>query len=353
MLQRRQKLALYMEGATAAFTGKLGSGVLRYSPNPVACVIDSEFAGRDAAEVTGIPRPCPIVATVADARALGAEVFVLGIAPPGGLIPASWDPVIQEAVESGMSVVNGLHDLLGPRFPDLREGQWIWDIRIEPEGLKPATGAARDLPARRLLMVGTDMGIGKMTAGLEIHRAALDRGIRSEFVATGQIGILLTGAGVPLDAVRVDFAGGAIEREMMRYPQAELIIVEGQGSLLHPGSTATLPLLRGSMATDLVLCHKAGMTHLQRVPSIGIPGLRELCTLYEDLGEACGTFPRPFTAGVALNTSHLDEEEAWAACVEVTLNTGLPCTDPVRFGAGDLLDALNLERRSDGANPEA
>lgn len=340
MLQRSQALALYMEGATTDFAGKLGFGVLRYSPNPVACVIDSHQAGRDAAEVTGIPRNCPIVATIEEASALGAEVFVLGIAPPGGLIPAEWHPVIAEAVGRGMSVVNGLHDRLGPRFPELAEGQWIWDIRIEPEGLRPATGAARALRARRLLMVGTDMGIGKMTAGLEIQKAAQARGMNAEFVATGQIGILLTGAGVPLDAVRVDFAGGSIEREMMKYPEADLIIVEGQGSLLHPGSTATLPLLRGSMATHLVLCHKAGMKNLQRVPEIKIPPLRELCDLYEDLGEACSTFPRPVTAAIALNTAHLSDEEAWAACADVSLDTGLPCTDPVRFGADDLVAAV-------------
>jgi uncharacterized NAD-dependent epimerase/dehydratase family protein len=330
-----------MEGAIGEFTGKLGYGVLRYSPNEVACVLDSRFAGKRLQEVTDSPRDCTVHSTIDEAIAAGANVLVLGIAPPGGLIPSSWWPVIDEAVAKGMSVVNGLHDLLGPRYSNLKSDQWIWDIRIEPEGLAPATGSARTLPANRLLMVGTDMGIGKMTAGLEILTSARAKGIRTEFVATGQIGILLLGSGVPLDAVRVDFAGGSIEREMMRYPEAELIIVEGQGSLLHPGSTATLPLIRGSMATHLILCHKAGMTHLQRVPEISIPPLLDLIRLYEDLGESCGTFPRPQTVAVALNTSGMaSDSEATAACASISEETGLPCSDPVRFGGGLFVESL-------------
>lgn len=340
MLKPDKPLALYMEGALGDFTGKLGYGVLRYSPNPVACVIDSRFAGRKLSEVLPEYRDAPIVGTLEEARALGAEAFVLGIAPPGGLIPSEWWPAIDRAVELGLDVINGLHDLVAPRYPTLAPGQWIWDIRVEPQGLSPARGRARDLRARRLLMVGTDMGIGKMTAGLEIVRSARKMGIRAEFVATGQIGILLTGSGVPLDAVRVDFAGGAIEREMLRYPEAELIVVEGQGSLVHPGSTSPLPLTRGSMPTHLVLCHKAGMTHLQRVPEVAVPNLRDLLELHQDLAEACGSFPRPVAAGVALNTSHLNESEAKEQMVRAGAEAGTVCTDPVRFDVSILVDSV-------------
>jgi uncharacterized NAD-dependent epimerase/dehydratase family protein len=239
-----------------------------------------------------------------------------------------------------MSLVNGLHDLLGPRYSNLRPGQWIWDIRVEPPGIGVATGRARDLPNRRLLMIGTDMAIGKMTAGLEIFRAARERGINAEFIATGQIGITITGRGVPLDAVRLDYACGAIEREVMSVADAELIIVEGQGALVHPGSTANLPLLRGSMPTHLVLCHRAGMQHLQKLPEISIPPLREYLDLYQDLAEVCGRFPRPRVAGVAVNTSHLNEEDAWREVDMLGDQLGLAVTDPVRFGPEKLLDSL-------------
>ena len=184
-LEPRHRLALYMEGAFENGTGKMGLGVLRYSSNPIACVIDSRHAGEDLAALTGIPCSVPIVASVPEAIALGADVFVLGIAPPGGLIPAQWIPALDQAVAGGLSLLNGLHDLVGPRYPSLGPGQWIWDVRIEPPGLVPGTGAARTLANTRILTIGTDMAIGKMTAGLELYRALLNAGQTAAFVATG------------------------------------------------------------------------------------------------------------------------------------------------------------------------
>jgi len=341
MLRRDQNLAIYMEGSVRGYGGKMGFGILRYSPNRTVCVIDSETAGADMKEVAGMPRSCPIVASVEEAFALGADVFVLGIAPPGGLIPSAWYEVIDRAVELGMSVINGLHDLLGPKYEGLHPGQWIWDIRIEPAGLKPGTGLAASLGNRRALLIGTDMAVGKMTAGLEIYRTARERGVLAEFVATGQIGITITGAGVPLDAVRVDFSTGAIEQEVMRHRDAELVIIEGQGSLNHPGSTATLPLLRGSMPTHLILCHRAGQTSLTTLPNVPIAPLGDLIRLYEELASVHGLFPRPATVGVALNTAHVEsDEEALSACRELEQELGLPCVDPVRHGTARLVDRL-------------
>jgi uncharacterized NAD-dependent epimerase/dehydratase family protein len=340
MLRPDQKLAIYLEGAIADQTGKMGITVLRFSPNPVTCVIDSQHAGMDSAEATRVPRSCPVVATVDEAAALGAEALVLGIAPVGGHIPEDWYPPIDRAYELGLSLINGLHDMLGPRYQNPRPGQFVWDIRREPEGLGVATGKARFLDNRRALMIGTDMSVGKMTAGLEIYAEAQRRGVNAAFVATGQSGITIVGSGVPLDAVRVDYAAGAIEREVLRWADRDLVIVEGQGSLGHPGSTANLPLLRGAMPTHLVLCARAGQTSLWRLPEVPIPPLVQLTRLYEEVAEACGLFPRPRTAAICLNTWHMGDEEAadWVRRVEE--DTGLPTTDPVRFGAGRALDAI-------------
>ena len=348
MLKRDQPLALYMQGYVGEIAGKMGYGILRYSPNPIACIVDSITAGQSIAQITGIAREVPIVATLEEAKSLGAEVLVLGVAPPGGLIPPDWYPFIDEALALGFSIVNGLHDRLGPRYDghdkactSPRPSQWIWDVRVEPPGLTVGTAAASKLYNKRLLMIGTDMAIGKMTAGLEIVKAARTAGIKTEFVATGQIGIVVWGSGVPLDAIRLDFAGGAIESEVMAAKEAELIVIEGQGSLIHPASSANLPLLRGSCPTHLILCHRAGQETLRRIPEIKIPPLRDYIRMYEDLAEACGTFARPNTVAVSLNTAHLaSDEEAQTACRQITGETGLPCTDPVRFGATKLLTAL-------------
>ncbi|MFI5385204.1 MAG: DUF1611 domain-containing protein [Fimbriimonadales bacterium] len=339
-LRRSQPLAIYMEGAADKDIGKMGFGVLRYSPNPVCCVIDSEWAGRDIAESGRSPRSAPVVANIAEAMQKGAEVLVLGIAPPGGLIPPEWLAIMDEAIAGGLCLVNGLHDLLAPRYSKLKPGQWIWDVRVEPPGLGTASGLAGKLSNKRVLMLGTDMAIGKMTAGLELQRGLMDQGIKAEFVATGQIGITVTGAGIPLDAIRVDFAAGAVEREVLKYADAEVVIIEGQGSYIHPASTSPLPLTRGSCPTHLILCHRAGQTALKRHPEIAIPPLRAFIKLCEDVAEVCGTYPRPKTIGVALNTSHLDESEALRSVKATEDEIGLPCTDPVRFGVQPLIIAL-------------
>ena len=341
MLKPHQRLAIFMSGYLGERHGKMGYGVLRFSPNPVVCVIDPRHAGKTVCDVIEMPRNAPVVATVAEAAALGAEALVLGVAPSGGLLPESWLAQLDEAVALGLSVVNGLHNVLADRYPSLRPGQFIWDIRREPSGLGVGTGQARLLPNRRILMVGTDMACGKMTAGILLVQGARQRGVRADFVATGQIGITVWGSGVPLDAVKIDYACGAVEKAVLAVADNDLIVIEGQGSILHPGSSATLPLLRGSCPTHLVLCHRAGAETLGKPDWVRIPPLDRVARLYEDVAQAGGALPSATTLGVALNTELLDEMQARAAVAEAQHLTGLPATDTVRFGVGPLLDALD------------
>jgi uncharacterized NAD-dependent epimerase/dehydratase family protein len=331
MISSRARLALYAQNAFDGPFAKMAYGVLRYSPNDVVAVIDAHLAGRDAGEF-GPWRSAPIVASVEEARELGADTLVLGIAPLGGVIPPDWYRDLDAAAAAGMGIVNGLHDKLAPRYP----GVDVWDIRTEPEGLVPGTGAARHLRNRRVLTVGTDMAVGKMTSSLEIWRAIPE----AKFVATGQIGMTITGAGIPLDAIRLDFAAGAVEREVMRYAEAPMVLVEGQGSIVHPASTATLPLIRGTVPTHLVICARAGQSHLRSVTDIGIPDLAALAALYQSIASAIGTYPTPVVAGVALNTVHLSDDEAREACDAIERATGFPTVDPVRHGADRLADAI-------------
>jgi uncharacterized NAD-dependent epimerase/dehydratase family protein len=167
------------------------------------------------------------------------------------------------------------------------------------------------------------------------------RGWRSKFLATGQTGLMLEGDGVALDAVRVDFAAGAVEQLVMRFGKHyDILQIEGQGSLLHPGSTATLPLIRGSQPTHLVLVHQAGQTHNRNNPHVPIPPLPEVIRLYEMVASAGGAFAKVPVVGIALNTRDLDESGARDAIAQTIAETGLSCTDPVRFGGGVLLDAV-------------
>jgi uncharacterized NAD-dependent epimerase/dehydratase family protein len=322
----------------------MGLGLLRYSEAQIVAVIDRERAGQDLPAITGIPRAAPIVATVEEAAQLGADMLVIGVAPAGGVLPPEWSVELQEALRAGMSLVNGLHAPLAtdPQFaPLLHPGRFIWDVRREPEGLQNGMGRAAQLSCRRVLTVGTDMAIGKMTATIEMERAARARGLRARFLASGQIGICIAGEGVALDAVRVDFASGAVEALTLRHgADHDMLLIEGQGSILHPASTAWLPLIRGSCPTHLILTHRAGQESIARAPELKIPPLREVAALYEAVCAAGGIFSPARVAGIALNTQHLNEAEAREAVARTADETGLPTTDVVRYGADALVDAV-------------
>lgn len=333
-----------MHNSLVAGWGKMGTGLLRYSEAEITAVIDREYAGKDLRTVTGIDRSAPIVATVAEAAALGADTLVPGVATPNGVLPEDWWPEVREALSAGMSLVNGLHAPLAdlPHLTSLlRPGRFIWDVRREPANLQNGLGRAASLPSKRILTVGTDMAIGKMTASIELDRAARKRGLRSRFLASGQIGICIAGEGVALDAVRVDFATGAIEAMMMQYGyDHDMLFLEGQGSMLHPASTAWLALMRGGCPTELILVHRAGQESIARAPHIKIPSLKQVAQLYEDVSSVCGSIPTARVAGIALNCYGLSESEAHSAVDAAHEETGLPTTDVVRFGCEGLLDSI-------------
>jgi len=188
--------------------------------------------------------------------------------------------------------------------------------------------------------VGSDCAIGKMTVALELDAAARRRGIASEFVPTGQTGIAIAGWGIAVDAVVSDFVAGAAERLVLEGVSrgGELLFVEGQGSVLHPAySGVTLGLIHGSAPNAYVLCHVAGQELVDDNPKFAMPTLRELIDLHERLS----LLARPATVrAIALNTRHLDDDEAQAAVAAAEGETGLPADDPVRFGAAKLMDAL-------------
>jgi uncharacterized NAD-dependent epimerase/dehydratase family protein len=355
MLNADDPVVLLQHHGLTDMGGKTGLALLRYRPGPVVAVIDPAQAGASLRDLTGIPRDVPVCASMAEALPLlpaGQQgVAVVGLAPAGGRLPPQLQADLAAALAAGLSLASGLHTRLGddPTLAALLQpGRWIWDLRREPPDL--VVGAARTaaLPARRLLAVGSDMSVGKMSACLELQAAAVRRGIDARFVGTGQAGILISGRGVALDAVRVDYAAGAVEQAVLAAaegagPQTWLL-VEGQGSLAHPGSTATLPLLRGSQPTDLLMVHRAGQRMIRNQPHVPIPPLEELITAVEAIAAmgrpADAPQPPPRVRAVALNTAGLMVEEAAAAVAAITEATGLACADPVREGGERLLEAL-------------
>ena len=316
--------------------GKTMRGIVRYRRDEVVAILDSQRAGEEYDAV-------PIVGSVTDALAYEPDTALVGVAVAGGRLGPEWRALLRDAISAGLDVEAGMHEFLADN-PELsllahERGVELRDTRRPPDGLSVPTGANLELDAAVVLTVGSDCAVGKKTMALELDREARSRGIRSVFVPTGQTGIMIAGWGIAVDAVVADFLAGAAERLVVEGARrGDLLWVEGQGALLHPQfSGVTLGLYHGSAPHALVLCHVAGQTELEGCPGHALPPLPELVRLYE----AVSLPARPATvAAVALNTSLLDEESGRAAIADAERETGLVADDPVRFGAGQLVDAI-------------
>jgi uncharacterized NAD-dependent epimerase/dehydratase family protein len=317
--------------------GKTLRGVLRYRRESVVAILDTTHAGET---MDGVP----IVASIDEALPLDPDTALVGVATQGGRFPGDWQDLLRSCVEAGLHLENGLHvrlyDVPGLARLAHERGVELRDLREPPADLSTATGANLDVDATIVLTVGSDCAIGKMTATCELDLEARRRGLRSVFVPTGQTGIAIAGWGISVDAVVSDFLAGAAERLVVEAgSRGDLLWVEGQGAILHPiYSGVTVGLIHGSAPHLYVLCHEAGRTEVEGDPTHSpIPSLPELVDLHERMSLKL----RPAkVVCIALNTSFLGEEDARAAVAAAEAETGLPADDPVRFGAGKLLEAV-------------
>jgi len=322
--------------------GKTLRGVMRYRRESVAAILDTQRAGETDDGV-------PIVATVDEAMQHGPNTALVGVVTQGGHFPGDWQELLKSCVAHGLDLENGLHVRLHdiPGLPDLarEHGVALRDLREPPPDLSTATGENLGVDATIVLTVGSDCAIGKMTATCELDLEARKRGLRSVFVPTGQTGIAIAGWGIAVDAVVSDFLAGAAERLVVEgAKRGDLLWVEGQGAILHPiYSGVTVGLIHGSAPHLYVLCHEAGRTVTEGDPTESpLPSLRELI----DLHERMSLKRRPAkVVAISLNTFAESEEDARAAIAAAEAETGLPADDPVRFGAGKLLEAV-LNARS-------
>ncbi len=337
------RLILYARDEFGGGHSKTAEGVIRFGPSKVVAVVDRQHAGKTAAEVVGVGDDIPIVATVEEAAKLGADAMLLGCAFVGGRMPEVWREDILIALNSGIDVINGLHDFLADDSEFVaaakKNGRKLIDLR-KPSDTKPiASGKAAHVDALTVLTVGSDCSVGKMTAAIELDREATKRGYKSGFVATGQTGIMIAGRGIAIDRIIGDFMAGAIEELVVESaPNLDMLFIEGQGSVYHPGySGVTMSLIHGSAPQALVLCHKATITTIGNEGDFPIPTLSQLVQSYELIA----SFVRKAkVVGICINTYGLPEAEARAIVDQARKSTGLPATDPVRFGVGEILDAL-------------
>lgn len=337
-----RRLVILAEGRFSLFESKTAACVIRYLPQDVVAVIDSTRAGRKAEDVIGLGGDIPIVSSLAESLALSPDTLLIGIAPRGGGLPEEWRPTITAAISSGLDVVSGLHFLISEdeEFASLarKKGVKVTDLRKVPDDIGISTCRAGDAQGHVILTVGSDCNVGKMTASMEFVSEARRRGIDAEMIATGQTGIFLTGRGLAVDRAIADYISGVMERLVLDYDApGRWLVVEGQGSLTHPAySGVALGMLHGAMPDCMVLCHEASRTKVSGY-EIGLPRLSDLIDLHERLA---AYLKESKVAAVSLNCHDLSEDAMERACADVLRETGLPAADPIRQGAGALVEAV-------------
>lgn len=333
------------EGAFGPLSSKTANGCIRFTPEQVVGVLDSTQAGKTVEEVLGFGGAIPVVASVAAGMTMRPNVLLIGIAPVGGILPESWRPILLAALDAGLHIWSGLHVFIGddPEFAEHAHalGLQIVDVRRPPANLPVSAGRVRDIGdhATVVLTVGSDCNIGKMTTQLALRAALVERGFAVAFVGTGQTGIFIDGKGIAVDAVVADFIGGAAEQMVVEAAKhADIVLVEGQGSLIHPGySGVTLGLLHGSLPHALVLCTQPTRTTIRNNTWVKIPSLKSLIALHDSV---TAPLRHARTIAIAMNTSDMDESAARNAIESAMAETRLPVTDPVRFDPAPIAKAI-------------
>ena len=280
--------------------------------------------------------------TLLEAKEAGAKTLVIGVANRGGVISKDWKKVLVTALEEGFDLASGLHNLLRDE-PDLVAvakacGRELHDVRIPEIDYPIANGKKRK--GKRVLAVGTDCSVGKMYTALCMDAEMKKRGMKSTFRATGQTGILITGDGVPLDAVIADFMAGSVEYLTPDNDDDHWDHIEGQGSLFHVSfSGVTMALIHGGQPDALILAHEPTRAHMRGLPEYQQPSLTALRDTALNLARVAN--PACQVVGISVNTQHMPDDEARAYLASLETEMGLPATDPFRYGAGKLVDALD------------
>jgi len=343
----KRRIVILAEGKFTPLEAKTASGLIRYKPEEVVAVIDSTREGKTVQEILGFGGDIPVVKDVLSSLSYNPDTLLLGIAPRGGGLPEELRKQVLSAVENGLNIINGLHDKLSEdpelatlaNFRDVK----IWDIREAKGYNKVAECKPGKIADKVVLTVGTDCKTGKMITSIEMAKEAKNFDWNPCFVATGQSGIIISGEGVPIDSVPGDFMAGALEDFLIQKSKSyDLLLVEGQGSIIHPGySGVSLALLHGSLPDAMVLCHYAGKSKFNNY-DLPIPPLSEYIKLHEDIAKPL----KPSKViGISLNTSELNEKEALREIEKTEVETNLPTIDPLRFGCAKLLEAIEYLKK--------
>ncbi|QEG21889.1 DUF1611 domain-containing protein [Mariniblastus fucicola] len=347
-LRSHRAITLLTQGFSNLFVAKTAISMLRYRGADIVAILDDQVDETNAAElfqVSGEFGQIPVAKEIPK----DSDALYIGIAPPGGKLPSEWRPVVLNAIRMKMDIVSGLHDFLSadPEFVALAEANDVQLIDVRQNQITEiATGQPFRPDCLRILSVGQDCSVGKMVATLEVNRGLVERGFDSQFLASGQTGIMITGTGVPVDCVAADFANGAVEDLVRRNDQHDFVLVEGQGSISHPAfSAVTLGLLHGCRPDGMIFCYEAGRQQIKGLNDLDLPSIASQMNALETMANLLN---ESRFIGVAVNTRMLTPDDAKAEVARIEQEFGLPACDVYRDGADKLVDACIALKQDKG-----
>jgi uncharacterized NAD-dependent epimerase/dehydratase family protein len=334
-----RKYVILTEGHSEPHAAKTACSLIRYRTADVVAVMDSHQRGKTTQDVLGVGGRIPFIDSLDEAAA--ANTLLIGIAPVGGKIPAAWRPILLAAMQRGMDVVSGLHDFLADdaefAAAARAHGVQLVDVRRNRERDVAQRVGLRD-DCLRIHTVGHDCSVGKMVTAIEVTNELKRRGRDAKFLASGQTGIMVEGDGVPVDCVVADFVSGSIEQLILRNQHHEILLIEGQGSLVHPAySGVTLGLLHGCSPHGLILCYEIGRDTVTGLPDMTIPSLAEI----KRLNEIMANVMQPCKViGISMNSRLVSPGAAQAERQRVREEFQVPVCDVFRHGPQELADAV-------------
>ncbi|MFL2801336.1 MAG: N-acetyltransferase DgcN [Paracoccaceae bacterium] len=267
--------------------------------------------------------------TLEEAKENGARTLIIGVANRGGKFSDSWKKTLCHALELKFDIASGLHNLLSNEkdllnLSEVNECNLI-DVRIPKEQFPIGNGKKRT--GKRCLTIGTDCSVGKMYSSLAIEKEMRSRKMKVSFRATGQTGILISGRGIPLDAIVADFMAGSVEALSPDNDDDHWDIIEGQGSLFHVSySGVTMALIHGGQPDHIILCHEPTRAHMRGLPHYDLPTLEALYEIALPLAKISN--PNCKISGICINTKNMERLEGENLKNQIEQAFKLPTVDP-------------------------
>jgi uncharacterized NAD-dependent epimerase/dehydratase family protein len=339
----KRRILSLAEGRFSPLKSKTANAALIYTPGDTVAIIDSTKAGKVAQDILGYGGNVPVVASIEEGLKYQPTHLLIGIAPSGGRLPDVWREWIKTAIRNKVHILSGLHTILSDdeEFSSLAAANnvTITDWRKVPlEYEVVSKGNYRTRKGKTILTVGADCNIGKMTTMLQVYNEFLKRGLKSDFIGTGQTGIMISGKGIAVDAIISDYIAGSIEKciDASNGEGFDYIFVEGQGALTHQGySGVTYGLMHGTMPDAMIMCVQP--TRIVDDYGLPIPDLKKLIALHETV---INFFHPTKVVGIGINSIGLTDDESMNEAKRLEDLTGLPAVDTFRFGGAKLADAL-------------